>query len=326
MITAKTWTSSLNNALNAADQRVQYRELFFAFYRALIDNGWILEWSCDGVTASAADNIPNAAAVTIGLNGTQPISYFVVRAPANFVRGGGTVRIMFATNASNASATPQACIYRISRGPYTLNAVPLQNVPTATVAERALTTNLVPHGALTNSNYALWTTTDGDVFLGVKPVGVGQIRTFIFITAPTTNIDNYSVGPLSAVAFCATAAGSNAITTAALALAANIGHLRPDGDAGASGYSWSPILANATTWTGGVDSDGEMPVCAWWFYSLGGATFDDGRELGYVVDVWTAPGQLPFADTDTTDADAMRLVCVGGGLMMPTTFAQLPFL
>lgn len=324
--TAKTWTSTLNNALDGADQRVQYRQVFFALFRALVDGGWTIEWTCDGTTASSADNLPNAAAVTIGLNGSQPISYFVLRAPANFVRGGGTVRILVATNESNVDTTPQGAIIRMSRGAYDLAVVaPTQNVPVARVAERAIVAQMIPNTALTASSYHLWTTTAGDVVLTVKPNGIAQMRLCTIITAPTTAIDNDSMGPLSVAYFQATATGGNAANSTTLRTAANWCYLTPDGAAGTTARCWSPLMDGAVNWALGVDYAGETCFLPLWLYSLGAAAFDDGRYLGWLVDIWSCPPNLPIGDSDTNDTDAMRLVSIGGGVALPTTFAQLPF-
>lgn len=324
--TAKTWTSTLNNALDGADQRVQYRQMFFALYQALTSVGWVREWTCDGVTASSADNLPNAAAVTIGLNTSQPISYFVLRAPANFVRGGGTVRILVATNESNVDTTPQAAIIRMSRGAYDLHpTTPLQNVPVARVAERSIAAQMIPNTALTASSYHLWTTTVGDVIMTLKPNGIAQMRLCAIITAPTTTIDNDSMGPLSAVYFQANSTGGNGASSTTLRTASNFCYLTPDGAAGTGGRAWSPLMDGAAAWVLGVDSDGETCFMPLWFYSLGGASFDDGRYLGWFVDIWSCPPTLPIGDSDTGDTDPMRLVSIGGGVAVPTTFAQLPF-
>lgn len=323
--TAKTWTSTLNNALDGADQRVQYRQVFFALYQALTSVGWVREWTCNGVTASAADNLPNAAAVTIGLNTSQPISYFVLRAPAGFVRGGGTVRILVATNESNVDTTPQAAIIRMSRGAYDLAGTPLQNVPVARVAERSIAAQMVPNAALTASSYHLWTTTVGDVVLAVKPNAVAQMRMVTIITAPTTAINNDSIGPLSVVFFQGSASGGNGATPTTLRTAANWCYLTPDGAAGAGGRLWSPLMDGAVNWTNGLDYAGETCFVPNWFTSLGASGFDDGRYLGYLVDIWSCPPALPIGDSDTNDTDAIRLVSIGGGVALPTTFAQLPF-
>lgn len=323
--TAKTWTSTLNNALDGADQRVQYRQVFFALYQALTSVGWIREWTCNGTTASAADNLPNAAAVTIGLNGSQPISYFVLRAPANFVRGGGTVRILVVTNESNVDTTPQAALIRMSRGAYDLHGTPLQNAPVPRVAERSIAAQMIPNTALTASSYHLWATTVGDVVLTVKPNAVAQMRLVTIITAPTTAIDNDSMGPLSAAFFQGAATGGNGATPTTLRIAANWCYLTPDGAAGTGGRLWSPLMDGAINWTNGLDYAGETCFTPYWLTSLGGAAFDDGRYMGYLVDIWSCPPALPIGESDTGDADAMRLVSIGGGVALPTTFAQLPF-
>lgn len=323
--TVKTWTSALNNALDGADQRVQYRQVFFALFQALVNGGWTIEWTCNGTTASSANNLPNAAAVTIGLNGSQPISYFVLRAPANFVRGGGTVRILVVTNESNVDTTPQAASIRMSRGAYDLHGTPLQNAPVPRMAERSITAQMIPNTALTASSYHLWTTTAGDVILTVKPNGVAQMRLCTIITAPTTNINNDSMGPLSVAYFQAAATGGNAANPTTLRNASAWCYLAPDGAAGSAARCWSPLMDGAVNWTNGLDYAGETCFMPLWLYSLGAASFDDGRYLGWLVDIWSCPPNLPIGDTDTGDADAMRLASIGGGVALPTTFAQLPF-
>jgi hypothetical protein len=322
--TAKTWTSTLNNAMSGADQRVQYREVFFGLYRAFVDAGWTREWTCNGLVASAADNLPNAAAVVIGLNVTQPISYFVMAAPANFIRGGGTMRVLVATNVTNVSTVPQLSIMRVSRGPYTLHpTVPLQNVPVATQVERSITTpNIIPHAVLTASSYHVWTTTAGDVVVGVKPNGVAQMRMLTAFLAPTTAIDTGSLGALTGFLVNLTASAASAITNVTVGVAGSFAALHHDGEAATSSQLWSPALEFAVLWTSGVDEAGETCFTPVQFIDYGNSTLG-GLWGGYVVDVWGCPNNLPLESTDTGDADPIRLVSIGA-LALPTIFAQLP--
>lgn len=322
----KTWTSLINNALNGADQRIQYREVFFNLKAALVLAGWTREFTCNGITADTADNLPNAAAVVIGLSGTEPISYFVYSAPTNFPGTGHRMRICVWTNQLTADTTPQAAGIAISRGPYALAAggLSLTTRPIAQYQERvhAATTNLIPWVALTAGTWGYTYSNAGDLAFYVKIDGNASIRMMTMISGKGA-IDNGSQGAQIAHLFHANSTSSNIMTYAVMQIVSQWSSLDHSGGSTLVSTSLhSPLDTNS--WTGGLDVNGDTDFFPAWIVN-GAANFTQAIQFGWIPDVWTVPGSLPFGFTDPADTDAYRDTVVGA-ITLPFEFAQLPMI
>lgn len=323
--TTKTWSDTVNNGFSSAvDQRIEYREAFYALKTQFLAANWVLEWSCNSLVASAADNLPNAAAVVWGLaNGTQPISYFVMRAPSSTwgnCISDGPVRALVITDATTASVVPQNIAVYLSRSSYSLSGTPLTVRPVAALDETTTQSQpILSWGAAIAGSWSCWTTSDGDIYFFTKR-NVDAFYSSAFMLVSPATADGTG-GALNLYFFFQGAIGNRLTWNLIGGVGANSRGFWVSGAALSAATSlWSPAIA-ASLWTAGVLTSGEMLTTSVWAY---GTTATNRRIHGRLVDVAGTSDTLPLSSTVTGDSDATRLASLGGGLCLPTLNAHLP--
>lgn len=317
----KTWSDDLNNLLPNTDQVVQYRELFYNLKQTFLAANWVLEFTCDGTTANSSDNLPNAAAVTIGTEGSENISYFVVASPVNWVTG-GQIRICIFTNNANADTTPTVVGMIKGNQAFVLDASPLQNRPTCPVevdmsGVNNWGTNFVPWASPLTGYWNSWTTTDGTVIFGVKVSGEGLFRNVAIIAAEQGS--NGFGDWRHFVYLGGSATSSNQIQWNELTTGVNFRGFGEDGST-----SIQPELActaaSMDQWQGGADGSGRVPRIS---VDVVVNNVNDPRFMGQLSDIYGAPNNAPFNEVEDADLDPVRLNCLGA-LWWPCTASDLP--
>jgi hypothetical protein len=312
--------NSINNVFTSAvDQRIQYREAFFNWFDTFLSANWTIVFTCDGTTASSANNLPNAAAVVIGEDGTEPISYFVMRSPDDWLGDGLHLQVLVATNELTAETEPQAIILQATIGEFALVGTPTENIPTTPMPFLDyLGRQMIPWAGATDGNWASWWTDDGDVQFGVREPGAGSpFLLFSTITA-SGPLANGAEGALTCTIYHLN------VTSPQNALTESTGRtgfaFRDDGVTITSITSYSPA-GFLTNWADGLDENGELGF--WRIESFtGGTSFIlELKYFGYIPNVHGCPDTTPFNDFDTADGDPVVYVALGGWAL-PTTVAD----
>lgn len=320
---AKTWSDRLNNLLVNTDQQVQYRELFYNLKEAYLAANWTLELSCDGTTADGNDNLPNAAAVTIGTEGSEAISYFVVSSPINWVTG-GNIRMLHYTDNAAADTTPVQAGIWMGNQAFVLDASPLQNRPTCPVevdlsATNQWGVNFVPWTAPLTGRWNSWATSDGGVIFGTKVSGEDVFRNWFMICAEQ---GANGFGDWRAFVYMGgVATATNQVSWSELAALSNFRGLAEDGSTFIQPRLQSTAEA-MNQWGGGADGSGRVPRISVDVIVNNAA---NPRFLGQLSDIYGAPLNAPFNEVEDGDPDPVRLNCVGS-LWIPCTSSDLPLL
>lgn len=318
--TLRNWASSLNNQFTSdVDQAIQYREAFFGLLQMFLSAGWTVEYTSDGTTADTNNNLLAATDVVYGLDGSQPLSYFVVQSPANWVSG-GTIQISVVANEDNADATPQTIDVYATSGSFTLPVTPEQNRPTTTDPMVSFTIqNLIPHAAAAPARWHGWYTTRGDVMFGVSTDSTGTLD-FGFCAIAHTDAAPFNLeGDYRCGIYCEANAG----------VFANANFLNglnwrsfKDSGAVAGTLVLDSLSALFTTLSNGSSAISGALIN----FSIGmGENVAAGRILGVFDDIRSVPNNATATVTQDGDTDTVRYVVVDD-LIIPTTAAQLPIL
>lgn len=316
----KTWVDTINQPYSSnVDQAVQYRETFYALKALFLAAGWTLELSGNGTTASSSDNLPNAAACVYGTHGTQPLAYFVVRAPAGYGNPvGADLRIQVVANNSNADTTPQTVDFYAAWGTYSLSGTPLTNRATTAAAEQSRTAiSIIPWATATTGYLCTWRTTAGDVLIAVKDSATSNFSSVFWVNAETSAIGHcaafiYAVGNLT-----------SCLSSGSLTLVTNFRQWLDDALNGSNALGMAANMWGATSWTLGLEGTsgvlvgGEIDI-------LANAAAGNGRFLGRLSDVRAVPTAAAFNAIDSLDTDPQILRCAGD-ILLPVTAASGSF-
>lgn len=319
--TVKSWSSLINNSFSSSvDQVVQYQEAFYNLKSQLLLSNWTLLLSCDGTTADASDNLSGPTDVTIGSEGSENISYFVVQSPSGWVSG-GNVQVLVYTDNANADTTPQDVIVRATTGTYALDASPLQNRPTASgggeVSWTAL--DLIPHAAAAPGRWHAWRTSSGDLIFGVSTDSTSVMETALIFWAPTPSQAPFNVeGDYRCAMFQASSA-LGALKAGRLSSAGNWRSFQNDNSA-VTTLTVNSFAFLLTLFTNGKSSvSGALsnhPIIA-------AQNASDGRLIGIFEDLRSVPNNAPEKEVNDADGDATRYTVVDD-LIIPTVSVQLP--
>lgn len=318
--TLRSWASSLNNRFTSdVDQAIQYREAFFGLLQMFIAAGWSVEYTSDGVTANTGNLLLAATDVVYGTDGSQPLSYFVVQSPANWVTG-GRIQISVVANEANTDTTPQTIDVYATSGSFGLPVSPEQNRPTTTDPLVSFTNqNLIPHAAAAPARWHGWYTTRGDVIFGVSTDSTGTMD-FGFAAIAHTDAAPFNLeGDYRCGIYCEAAAGAFTNTNFL-----NSPNWRSFKDSGAAAGtlvldSLSALFTSLTNGSSAISG-------ALLNFAIGmGENVAAGRILGVFEDLRSVPNNATATVTQDGDTDIVRYVVVDD-LIIPTTASQLPIL
>ena len=322
----KTWTDTINQTYSSnVDQAVQYRESLYALLQLFLAAGWTLELSCNSVTANSSNNLTTAANFVYGTNGSQPLAYFVVRAPSGYGNPfnnttGGQLRICVVANNSNADTTPQTIDVYAGWGAYTLNGTPLSNRPTGPAGELSRTgVNFIPWATATTAYFSTWRTSAGDILIALKDSATSNFSTALWI-----NAESSALSTCTASLYFANSAGA-AFGSTVLGAASGWRAWVADGSGTASAALAAPTNAwAATSWTNGYE--GAIGYLIGFDIDVfNNQATTQGRYLGRISDIRGCPTAVAFNDRDSTDTDAQILRCAGD-ILVPVTRTSGSFL
>lgn len=315
----KTWVDSINQTFSSnVDQAIQYREAFYALKSLFLAAGWTVVLSSNSVVANSSDNLASAANCVFGTNGSQPLAYVVLRAPAGYGNPFGVdLRVQLVANNSNADTTPQTIDIYAAWGTYSLAGTPLQNRATTAAPEQSRTAvSLIPWATATTGYFSTWRTTNGDVLICLKDSATSNFSTAIWINAEASAIGHCT-------AFLYASSNSTACLAGNLAAVANFRMWQEDGANGTNSLGMSANLWGMASWTNGLEGasgvliGGEIDI-------LANAGAGNGRFLGRLSDVRAVATAAAFNARDSLDTDTQILRCAGD-ILLPVTAASGSF-
>jgi hypothetical protein len=312
--TSKTWTSTLNFALNTTNQSTQYKEFMLELSDQLIAAGWTVVRSCDSLTTSGTNLWTSTTAIVYGVTASsQARSWNIFRAPATWgsPTGGGYFYYVLDCQHTNASSNPQSYFAYFS------TALPTEAVSNPTTT--ALTFNTSQTHAFTSSSeifswtaavasYAsFWRTSSGDVLWFTKRGTDGSYTRCGGVIDPTNARGNWrgtafisgTLSPSITIPWSTSARwvgletdGTNVSTNAGLTVTAS-----------------SPAHT-ASSWNGGTiagaDSAGDV-MYSQMIGLVNSLTDFSRRYYGVIPDIWvTQSSSFSFDDTSDTDPTILR--------------------
>ena len=313
----RTWTSTINNALDSAVDGVdQWQQLCYEMVANFLAAGWTAQQSSDGTTAGAGNNLASKASMKLDTQGNG--WWIVLQSPAGFVQSGESVYLLMYANTGSGDTTPQPFSFRFSKFAYNLDGT-TTTLPTAGGAEGSTSsTNIVGWNNPDPGNFLVGYSSRGDVWFMAKRTASPEIN-FCFAVVSNEDADGGGQGDLR---FWVYYASSNAnIFGTSTSIHTTYRAMRRDGLLAinpAATTLTGTILGGATN---GLDDFGQAKASPVW---IGSATGSDGRYWGQWVDVYGCDSNTTFEEVDDTeDLQDFRRVCLGGvWWYLPT--AQLP--
>lgn len=297
----RTPTLSVNNQiLSSVAHTDQFRELFYQLKVWLVASGGTILRSNGGGTASAADNIPNAAAVTVGATGTG--AWFVVEFAVNTVSDSVHRKLVYV----NAPSNPRRAI-EIIEGPGAWTGGTTSALPTNSdgLITAAVQYDLHPSASAVNLRWSSSRTTSPNrpAWFLVKEEGVSEAG-FIWLVLSNTG-DNGS-GAERWASFMTTAAIGTQMNAAAYWKG-----FTASGSAEELTVAASNIWILGANWANGLSSGALANPD---IIRVGQAA-SGGRQLGTFVDVYGLPPLFPFGlIVDSSEsAQNPRRVSFGNG-------------
>lgn len=293
----RTWTITVNQSVpNTLTHTEQFQEEFFQLKQLIEDSGATIERSNGGGTASAADNLPDRTAVTLGAAGSGA---WYVAGWSNL--GGAAVRCLIAVD--DASDPRQQIEYRCGNATWTggtTSALPTVNTGFAFATVDI--SGFMPYTSVQNAYWNSWRSTNASGAQSIrflyKQAGSvctsGSVCT-LFVVEGNTNADGGGT-----VAVERWAVGSiSQFSSAAFQNSAWLNGLTPAGSALETKLTAASIWSIGASWTSGINVAGNQTTQG----LLIGTQAASGRTLGVWVDVHALP-QLAVQGvyTDSTES------------------------
>ena len=313
--TSKTWTSTLNFALNTTDQAVQYREFMLELSNQLIAAGWTVMRSCDGTATTSGTNLwTSTAAIVYGVTASsQARSWNIFRAPATWgsPTGGGYFYYVLDCQHTNASANPQSYFAYFSTSlPTEAGSNPHTTaLTTSSTQTHAFTSNNEIFGwtAAVASYASFWRTSSGDVVWFTKRGTDASYTRCGGVIDPTNARGSWRGTAITSLN--ATPDITTPWATSTRWVGMETDGTNSSANTGVSVTASSPAHT-ATSWAGGTIPGGDSAGDIMYSQMIGlvdSTTDFNRRYYGVIPDIWvTRSSTFSFNDTSDTDPVILR--------------------
>lgn len=317
--TTRSWIYDLNRddqnpdtTLGPANQGEQYSNSVLNFKRFLVGQqpvdltgAWTVDRSCDSVTApDATDQWTDASKVVFGVDGSQPLSWIVLKAPSG-LQGVNDVWLLIVADNTNADANPDKVDMYVSNAAYTGGSTTAR--PTTTGTENTLVSNIwlkptfAPHTThgLRNETGEFWFVVSEDGTL-LAEMGIGCVR-------PENG---------EATAYPAALYRSHSIagglTLNALEAVANWEGWWTSGATSLVGLKVASVVREASVnlWTNGLSDISSAAPDG--FIDLLNNQTNFCLYVGRIVDIRACPSNVVGGSEQSGDTDPIVRFCIGG--------------
>lgn len=312
---AKVWADDLNNEFSdQEDQQVQYREACWNLKQTMLLAGWSVVLSTDGTNAPNATDQWTSAAILLFGNGASPRAWIVLRSPDDWVVGTGLYNyILIGLDNATPSTNPRAITLRGSCRTFTGGSTTTYPTSAGDTWTHA-SVNLLGYTSVVRALWCAWWTEDGDVYFGIKGVGVSCFSTFLaFRSSGVLAETDGGAGIYRAFYLFVTSAAvtTDVVTWTTLQTGGSFRFFMQNEITPASNtLNWLSSVSYFASWPRGASDGGAIPDSP---IDVGSnnATSGENRFLGQLVDVRGAPTNAPFNELIDGDTDPVELVCIG---------------
>ncbi len=294
----RTHLSAFNAALAGADLAENYQNAFIFVHTQLKLAGFTVEFSSDGVTADATDNVAVIADVVSAAPG-NPHTWVQYDPPAI----SGDWKLILDSNDAAAPARELEYFATSSSG-YNADGTTSDRPTPITAAHEwsRINIDLIPTAVLQPMSLHVTRASDGEIVLGISINGTGFCETGIWFALPKDGDD-----PTNAYdyAWYAESDAAGAFVNTAIATAASWRTHHPDNNDVTSMDVETPALAMSSWASGQSNASGDVPVCPIDMIT-NSATL--GRVVGRSEDHRMAPANVTQSIVEDGDTDVQRRV------------------